>query len=41
MDRTSLLSRIDETKSLDFLAAMIRHKSYSGTAEESELTHVV
>src|SRR5215510_13495750 len=37
MDRTSLLSKIDATKSLDFLAAMIRHKSYSGTPEESEL----
>src|SRR5262247_1588270 len=38
MDRTSLLSRIDATKSLDFLAAMIQHKSYSGTPEESELS---
>ena len=37
MDRTSLLSQIDATRSLDFLAAMIRHKSYSGTPEESEL----
>jgi len=38
MDRAELISRIDATKSLDFLAAMIRHKSYSGTPEESELS---
>jgi acetylornithine deacetylase len=38
MDRTSLLSRIDAAKSLEFLAAMIRHKSYSGTPEESLLS---
>jgi acetylornithine deacetylase len=37
MDRARLLSRIDATTSLDFLAAMIRHKSYSGTPGESEL----
>src|SRR5262250_561995 len=37
MDRTSLLSQIDATRSLDFLAAMIQHKSYSGTPEESAL----
>src|SRR5262249_56063835 len=37
MDRTSLLSQIDTTRSLEFLAAMIQHKSYSGTPEESAL----
>jgi acetylornithine deacetylase len=37
MDRSRLLSRIDATASLDCLAAMIRHKSYSGTLGESEL----
>jgi acetylornithine deacetylase len=38
MDRTRLLSRIDAARCLDFLAAMIRHQSYSGTPEESELS---
>src|SRR5215475_10524726 len=38
MDRASLLSQIDATRSLDFLAAMIQHKSYSGTPEEGELS---
>jgi acetylornithine deacetylase len=37
MDRARLLSRIDAAASIEFLAAMIRHKSYSGTPEESEL----
>jgi acetylornithine deacetylase len=37
MDKTRLLSLIDATKSLDFLAAMVRHKSYSGTPGETEL----
>ena len=37
MDRARLLSQIDRTTSLDFLAAMVRYKSYSGTPGESEL----
>ena len=37
MDRARLLSQIDRTTSLDFLAAMVRYKSYSGTSGESEL----
>src|SRR5262245_26251131 len=41
MDRASLLSQIDATRSLDFLAAMIQHKSYSGTPEESERSRFI
>ena len=37
MDRARLLSQIDRKRSLDFLASMIRYKSYSGTPGESEL----
>src|SRR6266566_4939783 len=37
MDKSRVLSQIDSTKCLDFLAAMIRYKSYSGTPGESEL----
>ncbi len=37
MDKARLLSQIDRTTSLDFLAAMVRYKSYSGTPGESEL----
>ena len=37
MDRSGLLRSIDAKRSLDFLAAMVRHKSYSGTSGESDL----
>jgi len=37
MDRARLLSQIDRKRSLDFLASMIRYKSYSGTPGESDL----
>ncbi len=37
MDRQHLLDRIDERTALDFLAEMIRFKSYSGEPGETEL----
>jgi acetylornithine deacetylase len=37
MDANSLIQRIDAKEALDFLAAMIRFKSYSGTPGETEL----
>ncbi len=37
MDKSRLLQSVDAKRSLDFLAAMVRHKSYSGTSGESEL----
>jgi acetylornithine deacetylase len=37
MDRVRLIQSIDAKRSLDFLAAMVRYKSYSGTSGESEL----
>lgn len=37
MDRQALLDRIDSEACLDFLAEMIRHKSYSETEGEKEL----
>ncbi|HLI12093.1 MAG TPA: M20/M25/M40 family metallo-hydrolase [Alphaproteobacteria bacterium] len=37
MDRSRLLQSVDAKRSLDFLAAMVRFKSYSGTSGESEL----
>ena len=37
MDRQRLLDRIDTEEALEFLAAMIRFKSYSGEPGESEL----
>lgn len=37
MDRHSLLQSVDARRSLEFLAAMIRYKSYSGSTGESEL----
>jgi acetylornithine deacetylase len=37
MDKAKLLRAVDAKRSLDFLAAMVRHKSYSGTPGESEL----
>jgi acetylornithine deacetylase len=37
MDRREMLARIDRTWCVEFLAAMVRHKSYSGTSGESEL----
>ena len=36
-DRQRLLERIDERQAIDFLAAMVRFKSYSGTRGENEL----
>src|SRR5262249_48701462 len=41
MDRTSLLSQIDATRALDFLAAMMQHKSYSGTPGDSALVRFI
>ena len=37
MDRDALLARLDEKASLDFLAEMVRHKSYSQTEGERVL----
>lgn len=37
MDRQALLAQIDEKACLDFLAQMVRHKSYSETAGERAL----
>src|SRR5574341_1517594 len=37
MDKAHLLQSLDAKRSLDFLAAMVRHKSYSGTSGEGEL----
>ncbi|MEK9751827.1 MAG: M20/M25/M40 family metallo-hydrolase [Rhodospirillaceae bacterium] len=37
MDADSLIARIDAKEALEFLAAMIRYKSYSGTPGETEL----
>ncbi len=37
LDTAKLLQAVDRKQALDFLAAMVRHKSYSGTAGESEL----
>ena len=37
MDRQALFASIDPKRSLDFLAATVRYKSYSGTPGESEL----
>ena len=37
MDRDALLARLDERASLDFLAEMVRHKSYSETEGERTL----
>jgi acetylornithine deacetylase len=37
MDRQSLLARIDENASLDFLSRMVQHKSYSQTEGERKL----
>jgi acetylornithine deacetylase len=37
MDPTDLIARIDERASLDFLAEMVRHKSYSQTEGERKL----
>ena len=39
MDQADLLAAIDARESLEFLARMIRFKSYSGTPGESELAH--
>jgi acetylornithine deacetylase len=38
MDADRLVASVDAKRSLDFLAAMIRHKSYSNTPGESELS---
>src|SRR5688500_3248130 len=37
-DRKELIRRVDEKASLDFLARMIRFKSYSATPGEAELS---
>jgi len=37
MDRDTLLARVDDKACLDFLAQMVRHKSYSQTEEERKL----
>src|SRR5690242_2853500 len=37
MDKERLLAAVDARRSLDFLAAMVRYKSYSGTPGESDL----
>jgi acetylornithine deacetylase len=37
VDKRQLLSRVDWKACLEFLASMVRYKSYSGTAGESEL----
>jgi acetylornithine deacetylase len=37
LDRTAVLNRLDEKACLDFLAAMVRHKSYSQTEGERKL----
>ncbi|POR56559.1 M20 family metallopeptidase [Bosea psychrotolerans] len=37
MDRAALLARLDEKAALDFLSAMVRHKSYSETEGERVL----
>jgi len=37
MDRDAILARLDEKASLDFLSAMVRHKSYSETDGERAL----
>ena len=39
MDQADLLAAIDARNSLEFLARMIRLKSYSGSPGESELAH--
>ena len=36
MDPTELIHSIDEKRSLEFLAAMVRHKSYSQTDDEAQ-----
>ena len=38
IDRNAVLARLDEKACLDFLSAMVRHKSYSQT--DGERTHV-
>ena len=37
MDRTTLISRLDEKAALDFLSTMVRHKSYTETEGERKL----
>jgi len=37
MDKGRLLKSVDAKRALDFLASMVRFKSYSGTPGESEL----
>src|SRR5262245_28627868 len=37
LDRTAVLARLDEKACLDFLSAMVRHKSYSQTEGERKL----
>ena len=37
IDRNAVLGRLDEKACLDFLSAMVRHKSYSQTEGERKL----
>jgi acetylornithine deacetylase len=39
LDRNALAARVDSAEALDFLADMVRFKSYSGTPGETELAH--
>ncbi len=41
MTPESILDRIDDQHALEFLASMVRIKTYSGTAGEGELAHVM
>ncbi len=37
MNTKQVLARIDPAEALEFLAGMVRHKSYSGTTGETDL----
>ena len=37
IDRTAILKQLDEKACLDFLSAMVKHKSYSQTDGERKL----
>jgi acetylornithine deacetylase len=41
MNRQQLLERVDRKRCLDFLAAMVRDKSYSGSSGETELARLM
>jgi len=36
-----LIDKVDAKWSLDFLAKMVRHKSYTDTQDENDLAHVI